>query len=272
MRITSAGHAVFAVTMIGLGVLGLTTGGFTAVWEPVPKYVPAHAALVYIFALVSLASGIGLLLQAAAAIASRVLLLVLLVWFFLTRVPFLFIAPGVEDSWSGCGETAVMVAGAWVLYVRFADAWDRRRLGYPCGPKGLRTARVLYGLAMLPFGAAHFIYLKETAGLVPPWLPGHTAWACFTGAAFVATGVAVLTGVCARLAALLSALELGLFTLLVWVPIVAAGTKDAYMLSETVLSVALTAAAWVVAESYKGGPWLPESRVRTPDLKETPPR
>jgi uncharacterized membrane protein len=251
MRIASAGHVVYAATMIGLGVLGLVRRGFTPVWEPVPQGVPAREALVYVCAIVSLACGIGLLWRHAAAPAARALLGLLMLWFLVFRVSAAFRAPKSQDSWSGLGETAVMVAAAWVLYAWFATDWDRQRVGFAVGKNGLRVARMLYGLAMIPFGVAHFNYAKETAALVPAWLPWHMGWAYFFGGTFLAAGVAILSGKFAGLAAALSAVQIGLFTTLAWFPIVAAGSRNPFVISETILSVALTAGAWVVADSYR---------------------
>ncbi len=246
---------IFAATMMALGIMGLIKGDFTVIWQPVPKGLPGRETLVYLCAFISLASGVGLLWQRTAAIAARVLLLWFLFWLLFFRLPGFSHGFSVDVYWAAC-QTAVMLAASWVLYTWFATNWDRQRLGFAAGANGLRIARVLYGLALIPFGLAHFAYLKQTAVLVPGWLPWHAAWAYFTGATFIAAGVAVIIGVCARLAAALSTLQMGLFLLLVWIPKMAEGSLTPFQWGEVVVTWALTSAAWVMTDSYRGRPWL----------------
>src|ERR1700751_795671 len=68
MRIISVGHAIFAVTMLAIGILGLIKSDFAPVWDPVPQRAPA---LAYLCATISLLSGIGVVWQRSAAAAAR---------------------------------------------------------------------------------------------------------------------------------------------------------------------------------------------------------
>lgn len=237
MRTSGAGQVAYAMVMIALGIQGLHSGDFTPVWAPVPKNIQARATLVHLCAVISLTTGIGLLWKRSVGVASRVLFAYLALWWVVFRVWEIVCAPSSFPTWDGAAETTAMVAGAWVI-------------SRVAGDVGLRIARVLFGLSLVAFGLAHFIYLNDTATLVPRWLPAHVAWAYATGTAFLAAAAAVLTGVRARLAAALVTLQIGLFTLLVWVPIVTAGSKTAFVWSELEISVALTAASWAVADSY----------------------
>lgn len=256
MRILSPGHVLFAVAFIGVGILCFVTGGFTSVWQGAPRSLPHREILAYVCGLVSLAGGLGLVFKPTAAFAARLMFAFLFIWMLAFKAPFIFKAPLEEGSYQSNGENAVMVAGAWVLYIWLASEWEKRNLGLLAGDLGLRLARVFFALALIAFGFSHFVYLNMTAPLVPDWLPWHVGWAYFTGGAYIAAGVAVLTGVLARLAAALSTVQMGSFLLLIWIPLVASGQANEFRFGEFVATCVLTAAAWVVTDSYRDAPWL----------------
>lgn len=245
---------VFAATMVGLGAWGLVDHDFAPIWRPVPRHFTAREGLVWLTGLAALAGGLGLLWRRSATLAGGVLAALLLVWMLVFKVPAVVAAPAVAVTWESAGETAAIAAGAWALFATLARA--RGPLALVAGDVGLRGARILYALAMLAFGAAHLAYVKATAALVPAWLPDHVAWVWITGVAYIAAGLAMLVGAWARFAATLSALQMGLFTLLVWASALLRGHASADDWSEAVVSWSLTAAGWVVAASYAGAPWL----------------
>src|SRR5438105_5051462 len=80
MRIRSWGHAAFAVMMIVFGIMGLIKGTFPPMWTGIPKAFPARDALAYLCSAISVATGVGLLIERTALNAARSLLGAFLLW------------------------------------------------------------------------------------------------------------------------------------------------------------------------------------------------
>ncbi len=249
MRIVSMGHAFFAAVLIVLGIVGLLHRELDPLWNPVPTYFPGRMLFVYLGPSISLAAGVGLLLPAVSAIAARALLATLFAWLLMFRLPHFLYKSTFEACWSVFPHV-VILAAAWVLEVWFAADPDRRHIELISGHYALRAAQMLYGLSLIFFGLAHFIDVKDTVSLVPHWLPAHLFWAYFTGGAFIAAGIAILTGFFALQAAALSVIQIALFLFIVWIPILAKGSAALFQRSETILTAALTGGAWIVADSY----------------------
>lgn len=223
------GRWALAIGMIGFGLITIITGDFISPWEAVPAWVPWRTVLAYACGVLMVGTGLGLLIQRAAAMSARVLLVYLVLWLLLLKTPSLVTASSVEVSWLGWGEIAVMVAGAMAV--------DARLNGGP----GARIARYLFGIALPPIGLSHFVYHNETGGMVPGWLPYHPGWVYLTGASHIAAGLGVLFGVYGRLAAILEASMITIFTLLVWVP----GLPHTW--AAVLISLAIGNGAWAVA-------------------------
>lgn len=238
----------FAIGLVGLGVLALIYGDFAMVWQPVAAWVPGRTALAYASGVIMLVGGVGLLFRATAAWAARILFPYLLIWMCL-KLPALFVAPGMEAVWLGFGELAALFAGGWFLFARLAEVPEGSPLAFLTSEKTLRFVKMFYGVWLIPIGLSHIIYLKETVGLVPAWLPYRQGWACLTGIGHIAAGLGVLFSVLPRVAAFAEAAMIGVFTILVWAPAIAASPKTRLPWTAFFISWAIASAAWVVAQN-----------------------
>ncbi|HEY2163335.1 MAG TPA: hypothetical protein VGH04_05060, partial [Gemmatimonadaceae bacterium] len=160
----------FAVALIGLALLTFVYGDFALQWQPVPAWVPDRRPLAYASGVVLLLCGAALLRTRSSAIASRIFFVYSLLWVLLLKVPKVAAAPLIEGNWLGLGEICVVLACAWALLASLNNEPDATTPRFATGANGLRIARYLFAIALLPIGLSHFVYLPQTVAFVPAWL------------------------------------------------------------------------------------------------------
>ena len=229
---------------MALGLIGLAWGDFV-LGQPVPKTVPDHTALAYAAAAFMLAAGAAIQWRRTAAWGAAALTAyyaLIVVALMNGRVLLTHYAE--YGTYENLAEQLAIMAGGLIVYAASAeiDAALAARL--------TRLGQLVFGLCALMFGGAHFFYMNLTAPLVPKWLPPTQAfWATATGIFHIAAGVAILTGVQARLAAILLTVMFASFTPLVHLPMLLADSSSHMNWIENTTNLVLTGVAWVVADS-----------------------
>jgi uncharacterized membrane protein len=232
---------------MALGLVCLAFGNFDF-GQSVPKDFPARTVLAYAAAVFMVVAGLSLEWRRTVAWGAAALA----VYFGLIVVILMdgrvVIANYSEfGTYSSVAAQVAVAAGALIIYAGNAriDAATAARL--------TRLGQVVFGICAVLFGGAHFFYMNLTAPLVPKWLPpSGEFWGYATGFAHIAAGVAILTGIRARLAAILLTIMYAAFTPLVHLPMLVANSSSHWIWSENVLNLILTGIAWVVADSLAG--------------------
>ena len=234
----------YGLGVMAVSIVNLVIGDFDP-GQPVPKNFPARTALAY-------AAGAFMVVAAAAVEwrrtaawgAAALTVYYALFVVILMNGRLLLTDYAVFVTYENIAMQLAIAAGGLIIYATTA------RIDAAMAARLTRLGRLAFGICALVFGGAHFVYMNNTASLVPKWLPPtQEFWGYATGVGFVAAGVAILTGVQARLAAILVTAMLASFALLVHEPMLLADHSSHWNWTESAVNLAVIGAAWVVADS-----------------------
>jgi uncharacterized membrane protein YphA (DoxX/SURF4 family) len=210
-----------------------------------PKNFPARTALAYAAGAFMVVAATAVEWRRTAAWGAAALTVYYLLFVvILMNGRLLLTQYAVFVTYENIAMQLAIAAGGLIIYATTA------RIRAALAMRLTRLGQLALGVCALVFGGAHFVYMNLTAPLVPRWLPPtQEFWGYATGVGFVAAGVAILTGVQARLAAILMTAMLASFALLVHEPMLLADHSSHWNWTESAVNLAVIGAAWVVGDS-----------------------
>ncbi len=233
------GRRVYGLAAIATGAVGLAWGDFAAVWQPFPDSAPAREVFAYGIAGLFLVSGLALQWTRTAksgALALAALGLMFAGFWFGMR---LLTAPEQYVMYNGVSEQLAIGLGGVATFAALTDA-----------PRLALALRIVFGVCCVVFGGAHFVYVNETAAMVPAYLlGGGTLWAQITGVGHAAAGLALISGFFALPAARLLTLMFVGFGVLVWAPQLVSASSEHIAWAGNAINLSLIGAAWVIADA-----------------------
>jgi uncharacterized membrane protein len=238
------GWRVYGLGVMAIGMACLAFGEFDP-GQPVPEHFPARTALAY-------AAGAFMVVAAAAVEwrrttawgAAALTMYYTLFVVILMNGRLLLTDYAIFVAYEDIAMQLSIAAAGLIIYATTARI-DAALAGHLS-----RVGRLAFGVCALVFGGAHFVYMTNTASMVPKWLPPtQEFWGYATGVCFVAAGLAILTGAQARLAAILMTVMLASFGVLANGRILLADHASHWNWTESVVNLAVVGAAWVVADS-----------------------
>ena len=239
------GRFFFAIAITAFGIqhfiYAITGGGLG------PPWTPANHLLAYLVGAALIAAGIGLATGIQVRCAGIMLTSVVVIRALLCYAPKL--AANVRDPgpWTSAFEILAMGGASLVLAATFTPRRSRTdRTGTRPGAL-FQAGRFLFAISLIVFGIQHFLYATFIATLITPWIPGHLFWAYFVGVAFIASALAIASGIVAPLAATLLGTMFFLWVVVLHAPRVAAAVQNANEWTSLLVALAMSGGAFIVA-------------------------
>ena len=228
MNLGTPGRLMLAAGIAGFGVIALTFNHVIDGLFPVPDAGPPWP---WIEGAQLLVLGVLLAWTRTAKIAALILAVIPGAVNLMVRAPALAADAGNTVAWVPAMQVLGIASAALLIALP-----DRQLV--------TMTARIAIGAMLILFGAVHWMYVEAIAGMIPEWIPGRQVWPLFTGAANIAGGLAIASGVLARPASALVGAMFASWIFLVHTPRLLAEPGDRGEWIACALAFALAGAVW----------------------------
>ncbi len=225
------GRLFFAVCMVAFGVQNFFYTGYVKGLELTPEWAPAHTFWAYLDGALLVVGGVCIALRVKTRIGAVMVAAVYFTSMVFLRLPRLGLSVHDIGERTGLLEPLAIGCGALFIAALFLPA-----------------ARVLFGITMIIFGIAHLQIPTFIASLIPAWMPGAYFLAWFTGFAFIAAGVSIITRWQMRLASMLLGSMFFLWVVVLHAPRVAANLHNGNEWNSLFVALACCGACWILAE------------------------
>jgi uncharacterized membrane protein YphA (DoxX/SURF4 family) len=250
MPMNNLGRRVYGLGAIVVGITLLILGKLAAIGQALPAGMPGQHILVYASAGLLILAGLAVNVRRTEAIGALALAGFFALWVLTLILPHALAHAMVWVSWEDVAERTAAALGGVLAYAQTSRD-QPLGAGEIRGAAIARIARPMFGVCLVVFGISELVYSKFTASMVPAWLPpSQLVWTYVTGAAQIAAGLAILTTVRARFAAIMLTAMYLIFSLIVHLPRVIEFPGKPMSWSENGINIVLAGAAWVLVDSF----------------------
>jgi len=224
------GRWFFAVAIVAFGIQNFYYTGYLKGLELTPEWAPFHTFWAYLDGALLIAGGVAIAIQKKARLGALLIAAVYFASVVLLRFPRIPLTMHSIPERTVLFEPMSIGCGALFLAGMF-----------------LPWARVLFGITMVVFGIDHLLIPRSIAALIPSWIPGAYFLAWFTGFAFIAAGVSIITRWQIRLASILLGLMFFLWVAVVHLPRVLVKLHNPNEWNSLLVALAICGASWILA-------------------------
>ena len=218
-NLTRVGRIFFGICLAGIGIQQFQYGEFRPVIVPDwPAWLHNSSVAAYIFGAALVIAGAIIAFASKARNTAIVTGLVLFVFFLCFQViNQLFIIPYQFHLglWTDALKELALVGGCFVMAASYPPS---ARENFPYSNMLLPVGRIFYGLMLALFGIDHFLYTDFVSTLVPSWIPGKLFWTYVGAIALIGGGLAMISKFKLRYTALLLAIMLFVWFVILHIP------------------------------------------------------